>query len=168
MSTQPSPSIPFPGSVIAAGSADTASVLAIQRRLNQLGCGPVVEDGVFGIETSDALELFQTRNVDKFGVPLKADSQVGPMTWGALFGEGAVIVVSTTTSPLIAGALSFASGEIGTLEKPIGSNRGPRVDQYLRSVGLNPEQGSFPWCAAFLYFCFQEAARAIPIPNPVL
>src|SRR5215471_9954170 len=28
----------------------------------------------------------QTRNVDKFGVPLKADSQVGPMTWGALFG----------------------------------------------------------------------------------
>src|SRR5436190_778173 len=105
MSPQTPLSIAFPGTTIAAGSTDSASVLAIQRRLNQLGCGPVAEDGVFGIETSDAVELFQARSVDKFGIPLKTDSQIGPMTWGALFGEQPAQPASPAASPLISGAL---------------------------------------------------------------
>lgn len=162
------PSLPFPGIVIGTGSPDRASVVAIQRRLNQLGVGPVTEDGVFGIETTDALELFQSRSVDKFGVPLRADGKVGPMTWGALFGEGSVTPTAAPASGLLAGVLGFAAGEIGTLEQPIGSNRGPRVDLYLRNVGLDPADGSFPWCAAFVYFCFTNVAKTMSIPNPVI
>ena len=161
------PNIPFPGSVILSGSTDKTSVLAIQHRLNQLGCGPVAEDGIFGIETSDAVELFQVRSVDKFGVPLKVDGQVGPMTWGALFGNP-VASRSAATSPLTTQALVIAATEIGTEENPLGSNRGPRVDQYLRSVGIDPTRGSFPWCAAFAYFCFQSAADFLKTPNPVI
>jgi hypothetical protein len=168
MSTNAVPSIPFPGTVIAAGSADKAAVLAIQRRLNQLGCGPVAEDGVFGIETTDAVELCQARSVDKFGAPLKVDGQVGPMTWGTLFGDQAVPKVSAPSSALQNQVLTLAASEIGTLEIPLGSNRGPKIDLYLRAVGLDPTQGSFPWCAAFVYFCFQNAASALRIPNPVV
>ena len=168
MSTNAVPSIPFPGSVIAAGSTDKAAVLAIQRRLNLLGCGPVSEDGVFGIETTDGTELFQARSVDKFGAPLKVDGQVGPMTWGALFSEQAVPAVSTAPSALLKQVLTFAANEIGALESPLGSNRGPRVDLYLRASGLDPTQGSFPWCAAFVYFCFQNAAKDLGVPNPVV
>jgi len=160
--------MPFPGSVISTGSTDKVSILAIQRRLNQLGCGPVAEDGVFNIATFDAVELFQARSVDKFGVPLKVDAQVGPMTWGALFGEPAVAPPPAAASPLIAQTLADAVKEIGTLESPLGSNRGPRVDRYLRSVGIDPTQGSFPWCASFLYFCFQSAADSLKVANPVI
>lgn len=162
------PSIPFPGSIISSGSKDKASVLAIQHRLNQVGCGPVAETGVFGVETFDAVELFQARSVDKFGVPLKVDAQVGPMSWGALFGIPVVTSPPVAASPLLAETLEVAAKEIGTLESPLGSNRGPRVDQYLRTVGIDPTTGSFPWCAAFLYFCFQTAADSLKIPNPVI
>jgi len=166
--SQTLPVSPFPGRVIAAGSDDRTSVLAIQRRLQELGCGPVTDDGEFGIETTDAVELFQSRFVDKFGEPLKVDGQVGPMTWGALFGEHTVAPRLTAPSELLKRVLTFAAGEIGTQESPIGSNRGSRVDQYLRSVDIDPTRGSFPWCAAFVYFCFQNGADALGASNPVI
>jgi hypothetical protein len=64
--------------------------------------------------------------------------------------------------------LQIAANEIGTVEAPPGSNRGPKVDVYLRTVGLDPASGSFAWCAAFVYWCFSEAARRLAIPNPVI
>jgi hypothetical protein len=154
--------------VIGTGSTDQTAIRAIQTRLNQLGCGPVEVDGVFGVDTAEAVELFQARSVDKFGVPLKQDGQVGPMSWAALFGEQTVPVVTRAPSALLAKVLEFASSEIGTMENPIGSNRGPRVDQYLRSVGLDPTEGSFPWCAAFVYFCFQNCAESLGVTKPVI
>jgi hypothetical protein len=159
---------PFPGRTIKAGSRDSASVLAVQRRLNAAGCGPVVEDGIFGAETLDAVELFQARSVDRFGVPLKVDGEVGPMTWGALFGGRTVPIVSRAPTPLLREALKSAAAEIGTMEEPPGSNRGPKIDQYLAAVGLNAATGSHPWCAAFVYWCFQEAAASLAEPNPVV
>ena len=35
-----------------------------------------------------------------------------------------------------------------------GANRGPRVEEYLRSVGLGPGN---PWCAAFVSWCLRHA-----------
>jgi hypothetical protein len=134
--------ISFPGRVISAGSKDRASVLAIQRRLNQVGCGPVAEDGVFGPETADAVELFQARSVDQHGSPLLVDGSVGPMTWAALF--GAVPAVETAETPLHTAVLEVAGSQVGVMEEPPGSNRGPKVDVYLRSVGINPAAGSSP------------------------
>jgi hypothetical protein len=54
-------------------------------------------------------------------------------------------------------ALNIALGENGVCEKPPGSNRGLRVDVYLRSVGLDPEHDSYPWCAAFVSWAVREA-----------
>jgi len=151
----------FPGTVLTPGSKGSA-VLAVQQRLNKLGCGPVLEDGTFGAETQDAVELFQTRFQDTSGAPLKIDGTVGPMTWAALFGAATTPTNATAPSQLLAAVLQFASGEVGMMEDPLESNRGPRIDQYLRAVGLDPAAGSFPWCAAFVYFCFQQAAQTIP------
>lgn len=48
--------------------------------------------------------------------------------------------------------------------KETGHNSGPEVDEYLRRVGLDP---GYPWCAAFLYYCFDEAAKRLGMVNPV-
>src|SRR5207245_6507671 len=150
----------FPGTVLTPGSKGSA-VLAVQQRLNKLGCGPVLEDGTFGAETQDAVELFQTRFQDTSGAPLKIDGTVGPMTWAALFGAATTPTNATAPSQLLAAVLQFAYGEVGMMEDPLESNRGPRIYQYLRAVGLDPAAGSFPRCAAFVYFCFQQAANTL-------
>ena len=165
---------PFPGKTISAGSRDSAAVLAIQRRLNAVGCGHVAvgghlkEDGNFGPETLEAVDLFQARSVDQFGTPLKVDGRIGPMTWAALFAIEIQPLVASSSSSLLAQTLVKAGQEVGIREEPPGSNRGPRVDQYLQSVGIDPNQGSFAWCAAFVYFCFDEACIGLSLTNPVV
>src|SRR5882724_6970423 len=123
----------FPGHVISTGSPDKNAVRSIQHRLNQLGCGPIGEDGSFGTKTGDAVQLFQARSADQFGTPLTVDGRVGPATWAALF---ATEIPATTQSetPLQQAAVEVASEQVGTMEVPLGSNRGPQVDVYLRSV----------------------------------
>jgi hypothetical protein len=158
----------FPGHVLDLRDPDTASTMLIQRRLNRLGCGPVAEDDNFGTQTAEAVELFQTRSADHFGLPLDVDGRVGPMTWASLFAVPQLPTVQTTNHPLLAEVLKFAATQVGVMEQPLGSNRGPQVDQYLRSVGIDPSSGSFPWCAAFVYFCFQQAARSLNMGNPVI
>ena len=49
----------FPGLVIKRNSSHTEAVWAIQQRLNELGCGPVQVDGIFGSGTEAAVRLFQ-------------------------------------------------------------------------------------------------------------
>lgn len=158
----------FPGQTLSAGSKDSASVLAIQKRLNAVGCGPVEEDALFGPETLEAVQRFQARSVDQFGTPLKVDGRVGPMTWATLFALEIEPRVVGSSSPLLSQTLVKAGQEVGVREEPLGSNRGPRVDQYLRSVGLNPADGSFAWCAAFIYFCFDQASMGLSVKNPVI
>lgn len=62
-------------------------------------------------------------------------------------------------------ALEIAIAEDGKQEIPKGSNWGPDVEKYLRSVGIN-----FPasWCMAFVYWCYQQAANAMSVKNPML
>lgn len=158
----------FPGRVIQLGSTLTAAVRAIQKRLNQVGCGPVPEDGVFNSQVFEAVELFQARNADATGAPLSIDGRVGPMTWAALFGAVTVAPVAEPGSPLAREVLRVATAEIGVMEVPPGSNRGPRVDEYLKSVKLKPASGSYAWCAAFVFWCFRESAKALQIDNPAV
>ena len=107
--------------------------------------------------------MLQVRFEDARGQPLTADGRVGPMTWAALFGAATVPPVTDPATPLAAAVLAVAGKEVGVMEDPLGSNAGPRVNQYLESVG---DQGGLPWCAAFVYWCFQEAAAQLQIPNP--
>lgn len=44
--------------------------------------------------------------------------------------------------------------QVGVVEKPRGSNWGPDVAHYLKSVNTNSPA---PWCAAFVHFCLDSA-----------
>jgi hypothetical protein len=59
-------------------------------------------------------------------------------------------------------ALRYAIAELGVKENPAGSNSGPRVNQYLASAGLGP---GYPWCMAFMNWCFRKAGLDIQHPN---
>lgn len=67
-------------------------------------------------------------------------------------------------SQLSDAALQVAISQIGQEEKPRGSNWGHPVQDYLLSVGIN-----FPasWCAALMYWCFEQASEKVPQTNPL-
>jgi hypothetical protein len=72
---------------------------------------------------------------------------------------------SNLPSPLITSLLIIARSEIGIKEIPPGSNRGPRVEEYLKSVHLGP---GYAWCAAFVYWCYKKACMGLNLANPLL
>lgn len=49
----------------------------------------------------------------------------------------------------------IAVEQVGT--KEVGSNGGPAIRKYQAATWLEP--GSWPWCAAFVCWCFREAAK---------
>jgi hypothetical protein len=159
--------VAFPGRLVKVGHKHKEPVFAIQRRLNEMGCGPINEDGEFGQQTLTATMLFQARFADVDTLPLRIDGEVGPLTWAALFGAPSVPTEDRAASPLLTAAISIAASQIGTMEDPRGTNRGPQVDMYVRAVGLDPA-GHFPWCAAFVYFCFDQAAITLGRQNPLI
>jgi hypothetical protein len=159
----------YPNRVVKKGEADASIVSAVQQQLNTMGCGPIKVNGVFDNNTVSAVKLFQTRHVDVAGTPLKADGQVGPITWAVLFGPINTPVNNLATSQLLLNTLAAAASQIGVVESPPGSNRGPQVDVYLRTVGLNPVGQHYSWCAAFVYWCFQQSSNELNLPrNPLV
>jgi lysozyme family protein len=158
----------YPGRVLKNGSSG-AAVAAVQSRLAALGISEVGgADGSYGDRTERSVRIFQARSVDESGAPLAIDGVVGPTTWAALFGAATVGPLPPARLPaegsLAQAVLKVAAGEIGVREQPPGSNRGPRVDQYLSSVA--PTLVGAPWCMAFVYFCFAQAAAAQGVANP--
>jgi len=61
-------------------------------------------------------------------------------------------------------SVNIALTQVGVQEVPLGSNKGPEVEKYLKSIGLG---GGFPWCMAFVYWCVNEAAIAQGVNNPL-
>jgi len=61
-------------------------------------------------------------------------------------------------------ALQIANAQVGVHEDPGNKNTGPQVNAYLKSVGLGP---GYSWCMAFLYWCFEQAAKEMDIKNPM-
>jgi hypothetical protein len=164
----------YPGRIIKAGEPNGEIVKALKQRLNEaLGTADDPElrlnpqDPNFGPRTEQAVRLFQARNLDAEGRPLQQDGRVGSLTWAALFGSGAVPVRDRTTDPFLARVLQIAEREeaIPVREVPKNSNRGPQVDAYLARVGVPP---GLAWCCAFVYFCFDEAARGLSRQNPMV
>ena len=52
--------------------------------------------------------------------------------------------------------VQIALAEVGVEEKPRGSNRGPRVDDYQRATDLDKKQWG-AWCAAFVCWVMMAA-----------
>ena len=67
-------------------------------------------------------------------------------------------------SALASATVAFAATQIGVREDPPLSNRGREVEAYLASVGVPPGNA---WCAAFVYFCVAQAAKAKGLANPL-
>ena len=164
----------YPGRTIKMGESDAGIVKALKKRLNAaLGVGrnPELrldpEDPNFGPKMKQAVKLFQTRNVDSEGRPLKQDGEVGLLTWEALFGAGAVPASNGSDSSYLGGVLALATRELEreVREVPKNSNRGPEVDQYLRRAGVSP---GLSWCCAFVYWCFDEVAIGMSRANPMV
>jgi len=125
--------------------------------------------GVFDRATQQAVRLLQARSVDGQGQSLKIDGVVGPLTWAALFGAHRIpSLAATPISAFMKATLSVALSQVGVMEDPPGSNRGPKVDEYLKSAGLDPSAGSFAWCAAFVYWSFSQAATRLGTSNPAI
>lgn len=121
---------------------------------------------------------------------LAPDGVVGPRTWAALQGQDASPDAASALSadyrglsPLAGRALALAEADCraGVAEVPLGTNRGPRVDQYLRGYHGDAEyllrsdvrdvrapggwQGQ-PWCARAARYWFEAAAAALVMPPP--
>ena len=140
-------------------------VKATQNQLNQLGCGPIGVDGDYGSNNVSSVKLFQSRTTDQNGNLLEPDGKIGAITWACLFGTN---TVPQNTNPpkkkLAERALEIAISQIGVRETG-GANRGPAVKKYLGSVGLGE---GFSWCMAFVYWCFDEAAKEQNVKNPLV
>jgi hypothetical protein len=150
----------YPKHAVRAGDGNVEIVKQVQARLDAAGCGPLADDGIFGAETESAVKLFQTRR------GLAPDGVVGPLTWDDLFQEAAV-VVSAAPSPLAQATLDAAGSQDGVRETPGQPNRGPEVDGYVRSLGLDPTHG-YSWCQAFVYWSFTQAATKLGVANPCI
>ncbi len=163
----------YPGRSIRAGETDTQILAALAKALNKalaLGLGDPARlpaaPALFDADMARVVRLFQTRNLDSSGAPLKPDGKVGPLTWAALFGDGRVAVRDAARGGLLRAVLAVAAGEEAKAvrEQPRNSNRGPEVDAYLRSAAVPP---GLAWCCAFVYWCFQQAAQEQGRSNPM-
>lgn len=164
----------YPGRIIRTGEPDAAIVLDVKRRLNEVlepGGIILLDDRCpdFDANTRNAVMLFQARHVDAAGRSLKQDGEIGPLTWSALFETGDHEYAYDAPTALLRGAVEVAGTEAdaGIREIPRNSNRGPRVDAYLKSVDLWP---GLSWCAAFVFWCFDEAAARVLVnqQNPLI
>jgi hypothetical protein len=150
----------YPGHVIKMGETDSALVDAVAKGLKKLGYPPpqgdfALQPGKFDAPFKSLVKLFQSQHVDALGRPLKADGEIGPITWGAIFNVREVGSPTPTGKKLRDKALAVALTQDGVREKPLGSNKGKEVEAYLKSTGLG---GGYFWCMAFVYWCFREAA----------
>lgn len=158
----------FPGRVIELGESDATLVKQIQQALTSRGYGPF-DEGIFNARMVSVVKLYQAQNVDAIGRALVADGEVGIYTWGSLFPAPAPTPASAP-STLMLQALAIAGTQEGQMEQPVGSNRGPMVDFYLRSVGINPSSGTPDdryWCMAFVYWTFKTAGTSLSVANPL-
>jgi hypothetical protein len=154
----------YPNRVIKEGEQDSEIVTAIQQRLTQLGYATFLNLGTYGPKTTSAVKQFQATHRDQKGNPLEMDGKVGSITWAILFGLNQVPTSEVAPNDLLTEAVKIAHSQIGIMEKPPGSNRGPEVDMYLKTCGCDP--GNF-WCASFVYWCFDQAAKKLGRQNPV-
>jgi hypothetical protein len=161
----------YPGRNIKVGETDADIVKALKKKLNEVLVDPAFQldpdDPNFGPQMKQAVKLFQARHVDSEGRPLVQDGTVGALTWAALFGSDTVPISTGTSDNLLTTVLTIAEGEEAkhVREVPKNSNRGPEVSAYLRRAGADPGNA---WCCAFVYWCFDEAAKKLGRSNPMV
>lgn len=146
----------FPNSIIKIGSINPLAIRVIKQKLNDLNLASLdVNNPLFGPSTEAAVKQFQkSRN-------LQVDGEVGELTWDVLFSTLDISPVSSNILSLR--ALEVAMTQLNVKEKT-GHNDGEAVESYLKSVGLGK---GYAWCAAFVYWSFNQAAKQLNMNNPL-
>lgn len=146
----------FPNQIIKIGVINPSAVMQIKKRLNELNVASLdPTNPLFGPSTEAAVKQFQKlRN-------LQVDGEVGELTWTTLFNPISITPVSSNI--LGVRALEVAKTQLNVREKT-GHNDGEAVESYLKSVGLGK---GYAWCAAFVYWCFNQASKQLEIDNPL-
>jgi len=135
---------PFPGIDFKRGDEGPEKAPHIKAIQKALGLGPGGQTGVFGPYTEQLVVNFQrSRGLDPDGV-------VGKDTWKALFGGEP----AAHTGDLGERALAHARRFLHVRERPLGSNRGPEIDEWNRLAGV--AVGSF-WCMSFVHAMVRKA-----------
>ena len=164
----------YPGHIVKAGETNGTIVRTIKSRLNiVLGLAPRTPGRMdernpeFGLSLTQAVKLFQAQHVDADGRPLLADGKIGSITGEVLFGASAVPAVIAAPTPLLARVVTIAGTQASksVREEPPFSNRGAEVEVYQRRAG---SRAGLPWCCSFVYWCFDEASRALARRNPMV
>jgi hypothetical protein len=96
---------------------------------------------------------FQSTHVDHEGKPLVVDGKLGPRTHWAL----AIDSLPVERKKAVLKAVELVAA--GIKEVPMGSNRSPDIDFWLKRCGVEPGN---PWCAAFVSYvvsCASVVAR---------
>lgn len=134
---------PLNGTILRNGD-DGPLVLALQRRLVEIGYTDLNVDGEFGEVTEQAVRKFQdARNLDP-------DGEVGDMTWGQLQRADAHIRLPDLLPPSIAkhgeppAWYTEAEKDIGFQEK--GNNHG--LEKFIREAGYGAN--GWQWCKLFV------------------
>lgn len=96
--------------------------------------------------TPSEIRRFQETHRDWNGRLLTVDGQIGPKTRWAL----AIDDLPAYRRRIVIAATRY----VGMQERTPGSNSGPLIDEWLKSVGVGPGD---PWCAAFVYAVLTEA-----------
>lgn len=154
----------YPNRTIKEGESDKTIVSAIQNRLMELGFGSFEGTGIFGSKTKSVVKQFQATHRDDLGNALEVDGKVGAITWAVLFGTASVPSTNNAPNSMLTETLRIARSQVGVMEEPPGSNRGVMVNQYLHSVDCPP---GLYWCAGFVYWCFESAAKNLHRENPL-
>lgn len=152
----------YPGYILKKGSNEP-QITVVARRLAALGFAIDAAASEFGSQLVSVVRLFQSLHSGPDGRPLLCDGEIGPLTWAALFPDSVRAQPIVQESNIATAALGFAISQLGVMEQPEGSNRGPEIDVY--NVAADAPLGSF-WCMSFVHFCFDQAARNIGLANP--
>lgn len=98
----------------------------------------------------NAIESFQREHLNHLGKKLEVDGRIGPQTAWAMS--------IANQHPFRRQVVERALVHVGLGEEPIGSNRGPLIDHWLRRCGVFVPADNRPmpknaWCAAFASYC---------------
>ncbi len=125
-------------------------VLQIQEKLAAIGYAPGKLDGCYGAATAGAVRAFQQTN------GLEVDGVVGAKTRAAIRAAKKpreTAPIARTPSTLGEKALAVAVAQLGTKERPAGSNR----NTFGKWFGVD----GVPWCNIFVSYCFLNGANYV-------
>lgn len=136
---------------------DQNQVKKIQQALLDKGYNPGPIDGIWGRNTSGAVEKFQADH------GLVVDGIVGPETLAALFGS----VVQMSPSGAMLPWFQTAVGLMGTREV-VGEGDNQDIIRWAKTLHLDYAGDDVPWCGLFVAHCVGATLPKEPLPgNPL-